>query len=74
MIQEHFNYIRITYSRDLAEAEGFAWHEDPEKPLNSNMFFFHMVCGPADAALCFYFFNSSNFWKALSYPERWLCL
>lgn len=40
MIQEHFNYIRITYSRDLSEAEGFAWYEASEKPLNRNMLFF----------------------------------
>lgn len=40
MIQEQFNYIRITYSRDLAEAEGFAWYEAPEKPLNRNTVFF----------------------------------
>lgn len=40
MIQEHFNYIRIAYSRDLAEAKGFAWHEDPQKPLNRTTAFF----------------------------------
>lgn len=48
MIQEQFNYIRITYSRDLAEAEGFAWFLR-NLSTETQCTFFHMVCGPAAA-------------------------
>lgn len=64
MIQEQFNCIRITSSRDLAEAEGFAWYETPEKSLNKNIFsFFHMVCGPAAATQCLNFIQQSKLLK-----------
>lgn len=61
MIQEHFKYIRITYPRDLAEAEGFAWYEAPEKPLNRNMLFFlsHGVWS-SSYYLLFVFFQQSK--------------
>lgn len=61
MIQEQFNYIRITYSRDLAEAEGFAWYEAPEKPLNRNTVFFlsHGVWS-SSCYLVFVFFQQSK--------------